>query len=190
MMQMPMHSQHMDSQSPRFQSEICQAPFYSDPSMQAPGVAITANPLTLDTSFPPNYDFGMPYNASMPSMPQMDATMAWQAPMNVDYSNMAPSGSLMRNNSLHSFSSSSPLIKSEEHSPIQSQHAFGNNMAQTSFQFSSSSVEPDDESALSFSTDVDTLMKAIQAKLKNGEADSPKVGTITRTSSDSRLTCR
>lgn len=64
-----------------------------------------------------------------------------------------------------------PVVKSESTSPVQSHHTF----TETSYggEYKRSTSEPSENTNINFATDVDTLMKAIQAKQTNAPSTEP-----------------
>ena len=160
----------MDASFNEYHASMGNAVFAPNPAM-----SMGANPLTLDTSFSSAYNMSMAYQNSMPvsDMSNMHHPSMWHA--NVDYMPVvAAPATHMRNNSLSTMSSS-PIVKSEERSPVQPTHMFYEPLADASQLGSSSPVDSDSSPVASFSTDVDTLMKAIQAKTKPAEQQKPKV---------------
>lgn len=77
-----------------------------------------------------------------------------------------------------------PVVKAESTSPIQSNPMFNDTSYATECKRSSS--EPSESSGINFATDVDTLMRAIQAKQTDTpQGQEPKVGFYSAT--DGRL---
>lgn len=105
------------------------------------------NPYMMDVGFPgPTFgSFGWPMASTL--QPNYD-----------------PSAAMSRNNSLSS-TGSEPYIKSEEQSPVNPSHIYYDASAQTTSPDTVSAADSSDESKPAvFATDIDTLMRAIQAK--------------------------
>lgn len=140
---------------------------YSQSHMAPSTMAYSAHSLALDTRFTNPYNLATTFNPSLAAMPQMNQPAAWSqyenrqiAPIDMPH---------MRNDSFSSLESCPPLIKSEdEQSPIQPSQMFYNAPVYTG-PGDSSPVSSDDSISATFSTDVDTLMKAIQ--IKTGHTD-------------------
>ena len=126
---------------------------FNDNSMALGNMSFT-NPYNMATSF----------TTSMPHMTHVDHEGNWSNYGNIP---MVPMNSIhMRSDSLSSLESCPPLIKSEEEfSPLQPSQIFYNTPAYSSPDETSSPATPEDSKSSSFSTDVDTLMKAIQSKV-------------------------
>lgn len=139
--------------------------FFCPPNMASNVMPYMGGPLAIDTTFTNPYNLASPFNGTVPAMPQMDQIPTWQP--SFDCASLESANNHTRNNSLSSFSSS-PVIKSEGQSPIQPSQMFFDASAYSS-QLDSSPTDSDDGSLVAFSTDVDTLMKAIQAKVNPDE---------------------
>lgn len=134
---------------------------YSDSTIAVDTTHFT-NPYNLATSF----------TASMPTLAQMNHMSSWQSYSNMPVVPMASTH--IRSDSLTSLETCTPMIKSEE-SPIQPSQVFYDTPPYSSQGELSSPTSSDDSKATNFSTDVDTLMKAIQSKGKNAEQPRDKV---------------
>lgn len=139
-------------------------------------MAFSSNALAADSiSFTNPYNLATTFPASVPTIPQLDTSNCWSNYGAMQMGSM-PSAH-MRSDSLSSFESCPPLIKSEDDgSPVQSSQAFYNRPSCSPQHERSSPTSSEDSGSPSFSTDVDTLMKAIQSKGTQSEApEIPKV---------------
>ena len=140
----------------------------STASMVPNTMAFCDNTMAVDTmSFTNPYNLATSFNASMPNMNQMDQMHNWATYGSMP---MAPINTVnIRSNSLSSLASlesCAPHIKAEEElSPMQPTQMFFNTPPYSQGE-SSSPASSEDIKISNFSTDVDTLMKAIQAKVK------------------------
>lgn len=129
---------------------------------------------TLATSVPYSsggafaYDSVNPYNMQQHGMPQ-SYSMGYGINMAtpVSFAGNAESQPLPTSREVqHAFTAeSSHVVKSESASPVQSQPMYSD--ASLAGEFKRSSSEPTESTNINFATDVDTLMKAIQAKQPN-----------------------
>ncbi|KAK4955442.1 DNA-binding transcription factor [Elasticomyces elasticus] len=124
--------------------------------------------LGLDTSFTNPYNLAQDANFMEPTLSNLSQSATWSSSSNF-MGTPAPVDS-DRRSSLSSMTGS-PCVKTEAHSPIQPLQMFYDPSpysSQTDDLNESSPVDSDD-SGVVFSTDVDVLMKAIQAKTRPAE---------------------
>lgn len=147
---------------------------FSQSNMVPNTMAFNNSTMALDTSYTNPYNLATTFNASMPVMPpQMESLPQWQT---FDSMPMPHLNTHMRSESQSSLESCPPLIKSEdEQSPILPSQAFYSTPPYSMQADSSSPTGSDDSSNLTFSTDIDTLMKAIQSKGSNSSEPQQKV---------------
>lgn len=142
---------------------------FSQSNMAPATMAYSTHAMALDTGFTNPYNLATTFNPSLAAMPQMDQPVAWPQYESRHMAQIETPHA--RNNSFSSFESCPPLIKSEdEQSPIQPSQMFYNAPIYTG-QVEGSPVSSDGSTSPTFSTDVDTLMKAIQ--VKTGQSDEP-----------------
>ncbi|KAK4548507.1 hypothetical protein LTR36_009417 [Oleoguttula mirabilis] len=117
--------------------------------------------LGLDTTFVDPYTMGVGLGG--PTF----GSFGWSMPMAPSLQlNYAPQTSMLRNHSLSS-TDSEPFIKSEGHSPVNPSQLYYDANAYTTSPDSMSTADSSEESKPAvFATDIDTLMRAIQAKTK------------------------
>lgn len=143
-------------------------------SMNAPSIAPSAlmnitgttdmNTMCLDNAF--THGYAMPQGFNNATF----GNLSWPMPITSTQASMP--ASMMRNESYSSSGSSEPYIKVEEQeqNPIQpSQVFFETNAYASSPESRSASGSPDESKPTVFSTDIDTLMRAIQSKSSTGE---------------------
>lgn len=127
-------------------------------------------PLALNTAFATNFQYPISYGGSVSAMPQFDHHSSNQWAPSMEYVPMSAPASHMRNSSMSTFSSS-PVIKSEESSPLQPlQVAYGSSTVPRSFEM----VDLEESRGSPHSTNIDVLMKAIQSKSKSGNEDESR----------------
>lgn len=146
------------SEASHDQSAVSNAASFSMDSFINPNIFQDQVSLSLDTSFSNPYDLSNSFNHS--SLP-----MSWSN--NVDPPNTTCQPQPTH---VHSFGSleNVPYIKTEEQSQIQPSQVFYDAPAYSPAE-SDSPTSSDDSSSINFATDIDTLMKAIQAKSKPAE---------------------
>lgn len=176
---------HMPMSQPQFPSNQTQT---STLGMEAMSLGVNASGMSAGTCLPTTMAFGSNSLAaeagSFTNPYNMATTFNASMPMWPNYGHMLypMDHTHVRNDSLTSLETCPPLIKSEEeHSPIQPNQMFYNTPPYSSQSDSSSPTGSDDSKAISFSTDVDTLMKAIQLKTQPSQ---PTQGTPPSSSPD------
>jgi hypothetical protein len=122
-----------------------------------------------------------PYNIQQNGLPQVyGLNYSSSMPSTVSYAGRSEPQSLPTvHDTRHAFSlNGNHMVKSESASPVQSNPVFNDGAYMTSCKRSSS--EPAESSNINFATDVDTLMKAIQAKQTTSPSkkDAAKVSTL------------
>lgn len=124
--------------------------------------------LCMDTSFGNSY--GLSHGFSNATF----GSLAWPAPL-IANGHAMPQPPMMRNDSYSSADSNEPYIKTEEQSPIHPSQVFYDATVYASSPDSQTATDSSDETKpVVFSTDIDTLMRAIQSKSKPTENRQPK----------------
>lgn len=137
-------------------------------TMNAPSIAPSAlmntvgtadmTQLCLDNAFANTYAMSHGFNNAT------FGSLAWPAPISTN-TNSIPHPSMMRNESYSSNGSSEPYIKTEEQSPIHPSQVFFETSAYMPSPDSQPLSDSSEESKPAvFSTDIDTLMRAIQSQ--------------------------
>lgn len=145
----------------------------STSSMSQNTMAFSNDALNVGTmSFTNPYNLATAFPANLPTMDQLNQANNWS-----NYGQILPMAPMestqMRSNSLSSSESYHPHIKSEEQfSDMQPSQLFYNAPVYTSQSESCSPTSSEDSKSIDFSTDVDTLMKAIQ--MKTGQPPQPQ----------------
>ena len=115
--------------------------------------SLATNPYNLQQAFPVTYPATIPQTMSYPAVSEIQPLPTVRTARN-GFANM-------RN----------PVVKAESTSPVQSHHAINGLPYVENYQRSTS--EPSETNNINFATDVDTLMRAIQAKQTNGSSQEP-----------------
>lgn len=105
--------------------------------------------------------------------------LTFPAPLGTNLQAMQQHPVMIRNESYSSGSDSEPFIKSEEQSPINSSQVFFDASQYASSPESQPPSDASEDKSVVFSTDIDTLMRAIQSKSQPNEQrkEKPKVDT-------------
>ncbi|CAK3940155.1 Asparagine-rich zinc finger AZF1 [Lecanosticta acicola] len=147
-------------------------------SMNVPSIAPSAlmnhagttdmNSLCLDNAFTNAYNLSHGFNNAT------FGSLTWPVPILANTNTMAHP-SMMRNESYSSDGSSEPYIKMEEDSPIDPSQTFYEPTAYESGPDSRPTSDSSEESKPAvFSTDIDTLMRAIQSKCHSTDQRQPE----------------
>ena len=136
--------------------------------------AIHTSTIGMENSFTNPYNLGNGFNAAS------FGSLSWPANQNFN----GPHGSLLRSGS-HGSSDSEPYIKSEEQSPVQPSQVFYDNDGFLAD--AGCAIESSDESKPAvFSTEIDTLMRAIQSKSNTSEQRSAEKSRPAESTTTSR----
>ncbi|KAF2798356.1 zinc finger protein-like protein OZF [Melanomma pulvis-pyrius CBS 109.77] len=136
---------HMDINMPMFPAHTMATSMPYQPGVFAFDT-LPVNPYNMQHAFPVNYPQPAPHStgyAGTTSIPQVPTSRDAPSEFSVERT---------------------PPVKAESSSPVQSSPMYHD--APNSNDFKRSNSEPEDGCAIDFATDVDTLMKAIQAKQK------------------------
>ncbi|TKA69888.1 hypothetical protein B0A49_08009 [Cryomyces minteri] len=137
------------------------------PMLPSPSLLFNSMPFQnyaygFDTLPAPPFDMQRPFNTSFSAMPDFSQIVTYPEEL-PDYANQSLDTHTDSNSCVTNSDQRSPVVKAEVHSPVQPHQIFHDVYSVDTLD-SSSPTESDDSNDTNFSTDVDTLMKAIQAK--------------------------
>ena len=115
--------------------------------------SLATNPYNLQQAFPVTYPTTMAHNVSYPGVSDIQPLPTVRTARN-GFANIR-----------------APMVKAESTSPVQSHHAISE--AAYAEGYNRSTSEPSEINNINFATDVDTLMRAIQAKQSNPSSKEP-----------------
>lgn len=115
--------------------------------------SLATNPYNLQQAFPVTYPTTMTHNVSYPGVSDIQPLPTVRTARN-GFANIR-----------------TPMVKAESTSPVQSHHAISEGSYAEGYNRSTS--EPSEINNINFATDVDTLMRAIQAKQSNPSSKEP-----------------
>ncbi|KAK5119984.1 hypothetical protein LTR85_007060 [Meristemomyces frigidus] len=143
-------------QNSQQQSMVTQPPSMAPSELFNPTSIAEASALGLDTTFVDPYTMGVGFGG--PTF----GSFGWPMASTLQPSYVAPT-SMSRNHSISS-TDSEPFIKSEGQSPVNPSQLYYDGNAYTTSPETTSAADSSDEKPTVFATDIDTLMRAIQAK--------------------------
>lgn len=147
-------STHMDINMPLFSAH----PLTTSVPYQSGAFAfesLSVNPYNMQQTFPVSYPSGLPHAASYPGSTDIQSLPAVREARNG-----------------FAVGRTTPPVKTEASSPIQPSHLY--DTAQYNEDYKPTNTDSTDNNGVNFSTDVDTLMKAIQAKLNPAPQPQPQ----------------